>query len=311
MSSRSYFVVDAFTAEPFAGNPAAVVPDAEGLDERTMQAIAAEFNLSETTFVLPPTERSDAHPAFRFRWFTPTTEVDMCGHATVAGVHALAESGRIPDDDDAASVPVRIETRGGTLTAFLERLPGDPSRRVVWLQLVDPILSPHNADRAALAAALNLPCDAFAEELPVMRTQDRDLLVFVRSFLAMNDARPDFARLAAWMRREDLRGLSLATANTITPSVNLQSRFFAPAAGVDEDPVTGSVHGPLAAYAVLHGLVPLRDGVAGMQCVQAKAGGRAGLIWALVSVQPDGTFRVRIGGQAVTIMRGSLCLAAP
>ena len=129
----------------------------------------------------------------------------------------------------------------------------------------------------------------------------------MNGYEAVNDAKPDFGKLRDWQSKRGLRGLCLASSKTLTPSIQVQSRFFAPAGGVDEDPVTGSVHGPLAAYLAEHGLVPIDDsGLAGMQCVQAKAGGRAGVVYALAQRQHDDTYAVRIGGQAVTVMKGTL-----
>jgi PhzF family phenazine biosynthesis protein len=299
---RAYCVVDAFTSERFAGNPAAVVLDATGMNDDQMQAVAAEFNLSETTFVLPP-ETPDAD--LRFRWFTPTVEVSMCGHATIAGVHALDESGRLPPK----SIPnsgIRIETRSGLVDAMIERVRTSGSGRIVWLELPSPKLSRIALSPSELASALGLPKDALRTELPVMKTQDGDVILFVQDFLALNDARPDFALLEKVSRRSRLRGWCVATLNTLTPSIHVQSRFFAPAVGVDEDPVTGSVHGPLAMYLVKHGLAPLQHGAAGLTCVQAKAGGRAGLVRALVRPREDKSYSVKIGGQAVTTMRGTL-----
>ena len=100
--------------------------------------------------------------------------------------------------------------------------------------------------------------------------------------------------------------MSLATIKTLTPSIHVQSRFFAPAAGVDEDPVTGSVHGPLAAYVVQQGFVPMHDDLAGLTCVQSRAGGRGGLLNALVQKQGENEYAVRIGGRTFVSMTGSL-----
>ena len=300
---RLYYVIDAFTNERFAGNPAAVVLDAQGLDDAQMQAIAAEFNLSETTFILPPTV-DDA--IVRFRWFTPTVEVAMCGHATIAGVKALVETGRVRHNDPSASTPLAIETMSGTLTAFVENLPQSDDL-MLWLDLPTPSLVEEKMNRAELASILGLAVDAFESSLPMIRTRDDDVIAFVKDFVTLNDARPNFTKLAEWQDRRRLRGLCLATVKTLTPSIHLQSRFFAPAAGINEDPVTGSVHGPLAACLVKYGLVPVHeDGLAGLTCVQAQAGGRAGLIHALVGHNENGTYAVRIGGQAVTVMRGRL-----
>lgn len=314
---RSYCVIDAFATGPFTGNPAAVVLDADGLTGEQMQQIAAEFNLSETTFVLPIEEGGpsgdsggEAVPGLsvRFRWFTPTTEVDMCGHATVAGVHALAESGRLVLGNDAESVAMRIETKSGRLTAFLERIPGGGPGRMIWVALREPTLTPHPVDHTALGTVLRLTPDVFVDSPAPAKTQDRDLLVLVRDFQALNAARPDFPELAVFLERGGLRGLCLATASTLTPSINVQSRFFAPTTGVNEDPVTGSVHGPLAVYLVVHDLVPVHDGVAGLTCTQAKPGGRAGLLYALVERKEAGRYAARIGGRAVTTMRGMLLM---
>lgn len=319
MAKRSYYVVDAFTAKPLAGNAAAVVLDCDGLDDATMQAIAAEFNLSETTFVLPTStldpsgNAEEAAYAVRFRWFTPGMEVDMCGHATVAGVRALVESGRLRAPADGESVRVRIETRSGWLTAFVERLPGEVAEWMIWLDLVDPTLREHPLDWAKLGDLLNLPADrqagyasGFEQTIPIVETQDRDVLVFVKDTQVLNDARPNFAELGTWMKSERLRGMSLATTATLSPSIHVQSRFFAPAAGVDEDPVTGSVHGPLAAYLVQQGIVPIHGDLAGLTCVQSKAGGRAGLINALVQQKGPNEYAVRIGGRTFVSMVGQL-----
>lgn len=305
---RAYYIVDAFTSEPFGGNPAAVVLDAQGLNDDGMQRIAAEFNLSETTFVLPPVEVDAAGSGqrVRFRWFSPTVEVRMCGHATLAGVHAMVQAGRLPIGSKSESVGLDIETRSGVLRAFVERLPSDARGVVIWLDLIDPRLTPQSLDLPALAEALRLPPDAFDDTMPPVRTQDDDVLVFVRDVSLVNAANPRFEQLAALMADSAVRGVSLATRQTLTPSVHVQSRFFAPGAGIDEDPVTGSVHGPLAAYLVIQGHVPVNEGLAGLQCVQTKPGGRTGLIWALVQPRDNGTTGVRIGGRTVTTMRGVL-----
>jgi len=307
-----YFVIDAFAGERFTGNPAAVVLDADGLDESTMLAVAAEFNLSETTFVLPPQRNgpgNDRSPHVRFRWFTPTTEVSMCGHATIAGLQALHEAGRVRRTDPAGGERVLIETKSGTLAGFIEPAPGNGSALMFWLDLPEPLLSQHLLPPDELAKALRLGMDAFDAQVPMVRTQDGDVLVFVRSFQALNDSRPDFPILAELLIRERLRGLSLATVNTVTPSVHVQSRFFAPHMGINEDPVTGSVHGPLAAFMVSRGMVPIHDGLSGLTCVQGIPGGRTGLLHVLVQSKGDNRFAARIGGRAITTMRGELVLS--
>lgn len=314
---RNYQVVDAFTGTAFQGNAAAVVFDAEGLNDREMASVAAEFNLSETTFVLPVTkgnicETLEEVPAcldkkLRIRWFTPTIEASMCGHATIAALHAMVDSGRWQWNPE-RSLSIGIETISGPLTAWVECLPGQPETRLYWLELLPPKLKVLHIDTAEVCRYLGLERDAAHAGLPVVSTQDLDVLFFVQRFDQVQGARPDFRGLTAWLKAHGMRGLSLATTGTLTPSINVQSRFFGPVVGIDEDAVTGSVHGPLAAYLVEYGLVPERDGVAGMTCTQGKPGGRTGLIHALVERKGGGRPSVRIAGQAVTTMRGNLLL---
>jgi len=304
---RAFFIVDAFTTRPFCGNPAAVIPGASGLTDEVMQSLAAEFNLSETTFILPVEPASGTGAAdVRFRWFTPTMEMDVCGHATIAGVHVMVETGLLAEPSDVAtSTTLRIATRSGVLTAFVEKIPGGGGR-MIWLDLIPVELAETSLDRSELACALGLEVDAFDETLPAARTPTGVGLVFVRDTVVLNEARPDFARLEAFLRKAKLWGLSLATVHTLTPSAHLQSRFFAPSVGINEDPVKGSVHGALAAYLVQHGRAPIVDGLAGLTCIQGVPGGRTGLLYALVQQRDDGWYYVRIGGQAVSVMSGTL-----
>ncbi|UCE59124.1 MAG: PhzF family phenazine biosynthesis protein [Phycisphaerales bacterium] len=300
---RPYYIVDAFTNERFAGNAAAIVLDAEGLTEEQMQSIAAEFNLSETTFVLPPeSDRS----SMRFRWFTPTVEVTMCGHATIGGIAALIEAGRVQRDDSSSCPSACIDTLSGRLTVFVETAPDDRGSRIIWLDMPTPVLNECPLSGSDWAPVLNLPTDAFDAALPAARTQDLDALVFVKDFLTLSQARPDFAALRDLQIRHELRGLCLSTVSTLTPAITAQSRFFAPSVGIDEDPVTGSVHGPLAAYIASRGLAPTDEGTAALMCTQGKAGGRAGVVYALVKLDNDAARSVRIGGQAVVVMCGTL-----
>jgi PhzF family phenazine biosynthesis protein len=303
---RPYLVVDAFAYEPFTGNPAAVVLDARGLDDAAMARIAAEFNLSETTFITPEPDRASPHTSVRFRWFTPTVEVDMCGHATIAGLHAMAEAGRIEQPKEDAATVVRIHARCGLLTGFVEAIPNQPGKQMIWLEMIPPTLGEFALARAELAEALRVSADVFDGSLPPVKTQDRDAIVFVRDVATLNSVQPDFGRLGAILAADGLRGLCLSTVRTITPAYHVQSRFFAPPAGINEDPVTGSVHGPLAVHLAQQGRAAFHDGVAALNCGQAKPGGRGGLLHALVVERSDGSHGVRIGGRAFSTMRGEL-----
>ncbi len=301
--SLEYAVVDAFADRSFNGNAAAVIFEAADLSDGEMASIAREFNLSETTFVLPPAEQG---AAVRFRWFTPGAEVDMCGHATLAAVHALTEAGRfamLRVDPDAI---LPIQTRGGRLLARTERAPGHSDNWLVWLDLCRPVLKTRALNMDKLARLLGLTIEAFDQALPVMQTQDDDVLLFVQDLPTLFSVMPSFGELADFQERQRIRGFCVATVNGLAPSVQVQSRFFCPALGVNEDPVTGSVHGPLATYLVINELVPMRQHVAAVSCIQASPAGRAGLVRALVTQKPGEGYDVRIGGQCITTMHGRL-----
>ena len=209
--------VDAFTSVPFAGNPAAVCVLPEPRDAAWMQHVAREMNLAETAFLDRATE------GFNLRWFTPTVEVDLCGHATLAGAHVLWETGQV-----AAAEPIRFHTRSGVLTAV---------RRDDWIELDFPVTPEQPVDTPPdLPGALGV--------LPRYVGRSRfDYLVELDDEEAVRNVRPDFHRL----QTISARGV-IVTSRSSTPGWDFVSRFFAPASGIDEDPVTGSAHSCLAHF---------------------------------------------------------------
>jgi PhzF family phenazine biosynthesis protein len=254
--------VDAFTAVPFKGNPAAVCLLDREVDEDWMQAVAAEMNLSETAFL-----RRDGD-GFGLRWFTPAVEVDLCGHATLASAHALWEEGEV-----AAGQPIRFATRSGVLTA---------SSRGGGIELDFPATPPQAAEAPpGLLEALGV------EARWVGRSRF-DYLVEVGSEQAVRELAPDLGRL----RAVQTRGVMVTAAGS--PPFDLVSRYFAPAAGVDEDPVTGSAHCCLAPF--------WSDRLGKGELLAYQASRRGGV----VSTRLAGD-RVALGGQAVTVLRGELC----
>lgn len=274
--------VDAFTRVPFAGNPAGVVPEAAGLTAAQMQAIAREMNLSETAFVLPA---EDADLALRF--FTPTHEVDLCGHATVAAVHALGERGRL-------AARARVRTRAGLLE--VERRPDG----TVWMTQAPLALRdvPPEA-RAALPDLLGLAPEDLdpARPLVLASTGLWDLLVPVRSRAALFRARPHLSALAEHNRALGVASTHLYTFDPVEPGHTLHARDFSPAVGVPEDPHTGTATGALVAALVRLGHLP--PGPVAVE--QGWTVGRPGVILA----ESDGT-HVRVGGAAVTVLEGWL-----
>ena len=264
--SQRIVQVDAFTDRPFAGNPAAVCILEEPRDDAWMQAVALEMNLSETAFLVSEGE------TYRLRWFTPTVEVDLCGHATLASAHVLWEDGHL-----AADAPALFETRSGRLSA---------TRADGWITLDFPAtLAEREVDPAPIAGALGVPvAAAWANRF--------DVLAEVESEAVVRSIAPDFGRIAAI----PARGL-IVTARAETPGFDFVSRFFGPRSGVPEDPVTGSAHCFLGPH---WGAKLGRSGLVGYQ-----ASNRGGVV--RVEVRGD---RVHLGGQAVTVLRGDLLEAS-
>jgi PhzF family phenazine biosynthesis protein len=257
------FQVDAFTDRPFHGNPAAVCLLEAARDEEWMQAVAAEMNLAETAFVSPREEGYD------LRWFTPTCEVDLCGHATLASAHVLWETKRLP-----IATAARFHTKSGWLTA---------RRRDGLIELDFPATPPDPAPAFAqsLAAAVRAPV-AWAGQSRF------DLVARLSSADAVRRAMPDLALVGAL----PCRGV-IVTAESDDGTHDFVSRFFGPQSGVDEDPVTGSAHCALAPYWA---------GVLGRTTlVGFQASARGGT----VRVQLNGD-RVLLSGQGVTVLRGEL-----
>jgi PhzF family phenazine biosynthesis protein len=229
-----------------------------------LQMVGTQMNLSETAYLLP---ENDGH---RLRWFTPGVEVDLCGHATLASAHVLWETGRLP-----ANQPARLQTRSGLLTA---------ERRGEWIEL----------DFPARPAEICSPPPELGPALGVIPKtagyNGMDWLLEVESAAVVRSLRPDFAKLA----KLPVRGI-IVTAVSDDPAYDFISRFFAPATGVPEDPVTGSAHCCLTPF------WGERIGKNELNAFQASARGGE------LRVRLVGN-RVRLGGRAETVLRGELLL---
>ncbi len=257
------YQVDSFTNTPFSGNPAGVCILAEPADEAWMQNVAREMNLSETAFLYPE------NGGYHLRWFTPAVEVDLCGHATLASAHILWEIGVL-----APNQPARFDTRSGLLTC---------EKRGDWIEMdfparpSDPVAPP-----TGLIEALGVT------PLFVGRNVD-DYLVVVATEAEVLALKPDFGLL----NTVSARG-AIVTSRSTSPDQDFISRFFAPAAGVDEDPVTGSAHTSLGPY--------WADKLGKNEMVGYQASARGGIVRVKMS---DGG-RILLSGQAVTILKCNL-----
>jgi PhzF family phenazine biosynthesis protein len=255
------FHVDAFTEQPFGGNPAAVCLLAAWKDDAWLQAIAREMNLSETAFLV----RQSDH--FDLRWYTPKVEVALCGHATLASAHVLWQQGLAAGDE------IRFSTRSGMLTAVC---------REQTIELDFP-LKPEEAAQAPAGLV-----EALGVTPSYVGRNQFDYLVEVASEVELRRLSPDFKRLAA----TPARGI-IVTSRSDDPRFDFVSRFFAPAVGVDEDPVTGSAHCCLGDF--------WRKRLNRTEFVGFQASARGGVV--RVRVARD---RVLLGGKAVTVARGEL-----
>jgi PhzF family phenazine biosynthesis protein len=295
-------LVDAFAESAFSGNPAGVVLDADALDERQMQLIAREVNAAETAFLIGGNDR---HRPPRLRWFTPTKEVGFCGHATLGMAHAWSEALGPDRVQHLAGGVLDFETTAGVLRVSPEALSNRPENPVWWLRMPDPGLRPDNTNPMKTCELLGLTMDDLEASVGFVRTRDEDVIVMIKSWTRLNELRPNFKALADWSERHHVRGWFVTTRESLNESVNAVSRFFAPAFGIDEDPVTGSAHGGLAAFLVANRFVTLIEGRAALTCIQGIPGGRAGYVRVMLESTASG-MRVDVGGCCHTTIRGEM-----
>jgi trans-2,3-dihydro-3-hydroxyanthranilate isomerase len=291
----AYHVLDVFTTRPLEGNALAVFPDATGLDSVTMQRIARELNLSETTFVLPAESTPEAT---RVRIFTPASELPFAGHPTIGTAYVLRRLGIVPHEaqrfvlsENVGPVPIRVEA-------------GDDP--ILWLT-TPPIRKLGELGRERCARALSLTPDRLVAGVPceILSAGNPIAFVAVRDGDAVDDARVDSALL-----RELLRGVKSAVCMFVFAPTErgAYSRMFAPLLGVPEDPATGSATGPLAAFMMKHGLVSSADGTRFISEQGVKMGRRS-LLHVLVNGE-HGVQAIEVGGNVVHVAEGRMELPA-
>jgi len=257
------FTVDAFTDEPFAGNPAGVCILTEEREAHWMQSVASEMNLSETAYL------KKSNNGYNLRWFTPKVEVELCGHATLASAHILFEKGYLKREEQA-----RFHTRSGLLTAISKEN---------WIEL----------DFPKQPVKPSSPPTGLVESLGVKPTfvGKNTLYYFVEvaSEAIVRGLKPNYVQLAS----VPVNAVAV-TSKATTPGFDFISRFFAPALGIEEDPVTGSSHCGLAPF--------WEERLHKSELTAFQASARGGVIH--VRVVSD---RVYLGGKAVTILEGETC----
>jgi PhzF family phenazine biosynthesis protein len=255
--------VDAFADKPFAGNPAAVCILGQPRGAEWMQSVAREMNLSETAFLV----KGDG--GYDLRWFTPTIEVDLCGHATLASAHVLWEQGRLQTDE-----PACFHSKSGVLSA---------KKKETWIEMDFPA-TPAIQDVGSHADVES----ALGVKVQYVGRSRFDYLVEVNCEDAVRSLRPDFAKIG----QMQARGM-IVTSRASGRDYDFVSRFFGPAVGIDEDPVTGSAHCCLGPF--------WKERLGRDNLIGYQASARGGFV--RTRCQGD---RVFISGQAVTVLRGEL-----
>ncbi len=299
---RSYpFVkVDVFTTVAFEGNPLAVFTDATGLETEQMQRIACELNLSETTFVFPP---DDPQHTAKVRIFTPRSELPFAGHPTVGTAYVLRGESNVTElvlEEGVGPVPVRVGHAGDGAVQFWLTTP-----KITFYQTIDP---------QPVAAALGLkPNDILVDVKPevagagptflfvALKNKEAVDRIELLDYRALRAAVPDApAEVFVFARLEESDGEPGDT-------YAVYSRMFAPEAGIAEDPATGSATGPLAAFMMRHGLLPLENGLR-MVSEQGTKMGRRSLLHVLVHISEGSDPVIEVGGSVVPIATGEMTL---
>lgn len=289
--------VDAFARRPLFGNPAAVVFDADDLSGATMQKIAQEMNLSETVFICRP---RDANADYRARIFTPLSELPFAGHPTIAAAHAVLE--RFPEQE----APSVLRQECGIGVVPVEVLEADEGGRILRMTQAPPEFRDVGLSPSVVAAMLGCREDAVAASpIQVVSTGVPWLIVPLVQVATLSRLVPDQLLIARKCAGMGAAGVTAFAQHDAGMPVRLRARTFAPGEGVAEDPVCGSGNGAIAAYVARH--LDTTEVVGAYRAEQGIEIGRDGTVH--LSWKREGeTLEIKVGGQAVTVLRGKLLL---
>ena len=295
MNNYRVYQIDAFTKNRFEGNPAGVVANADGLTDFQMQAIARELNNSETAFILSPIE-SDHEVWIRF--FTPTTEVPTCGHATISAHYVRAIENNLPS--------CTVQQRIGIGILPVDIVKEDSDYRVIMTQgsveISDNIEVENQND---IISALNLSPHDLDERYPIKiaSTGASKVMICIKKRERLNKLQPNLMRLTNISKKIGCNGYFVFTFDSNDNDILTHGRMFAPAIGIPEDPVTGNANGPLGAYLVCHKILEASDGSVTFKGKQGEAIGRPGIVTVNVEVKDGKPFKVQVGGNAVVAFK--------
>ncbi|HEX8567903.1 MAG TPA: PhzF family phenazine biosynthesis protein [Pyrinomonadaceae bacterium] len=311
MRTFSFYQLDVFTDQRFAGNPLAVFPDAAGISDVEMQQITREMNLSETVFVLP----SDEPEALRrLRIFTPTKELPLAGHPVVGTWNLLARLGFIENVPSDGTVEIKHELGVGVLPVEIEFKNGEPRKVTMTQDKFSPgeIVADENV-RKTIAEAFNLSPEDFQPHAPIQvcGTGVNFTVVPVRSLAALKSSRPNASKL------EELPKIlpgefSLFAWETLEETSLIHTRMYAPEFGITEDPATGAAAGAIGGYIVHHGLfaeeLKKNNNVLSFTIEQGDFIERPSRIHVEITGEKGNVERVRVGGSSVVVAKGEIFL---
>jgi PhzF family phenazine biosynthesis protein len=294
------YQVDSFTKELFKGNPAGVVPEANGLSEQEMQLIAREMNNSETAFLFPPDDNSCDGV---IRYFTPRKEVPTCGHATIAAMYVKAVTGKLD------SSVFRYKTKVGILP--FEIIMTNNDYKMIMTQGGIEFHNPfENIMKNRIVDALGLSYNDLDERCPIqiVSTGHSKILTCIKSRDTLDNLNPNYYELAKISGEINCNGYFVFTFDSNRKDILTCGRMFAPAIGINEDPVTGNANGPLGAYIVKHKLAENNGESFSFKGCQGEAINRFGIVEVNVKIENGEPAQVKIGGEAVIVFKTEISL---
>jgi len=285
------YQIDSFTDKPFSGNPAGVTFSNE-LSREEMQFIAREMNLSETAFLSKPLSAGKPDKAdYELKWFTPTTEVELCGHGTIASLHFLYEEKKLNEKQD-----LTFHTLSGILKCKVEN-------GKYFMQI--PIFSMEEYDecKQELISILGIHPTELNDNIPFIQLSNKNVYIHIKELKDLHKLKPDFKALKELSLEKNLGGVVVFTPETVDKNNFAHSRYFTPSHGIDEDPVTGSTNGPLLLVLERLGFLKYSAKETSVTFEQGDVLGRKGRIG--VSYYHDKN-ELYISGNAVTVLKGEI-----
>jgi len=284
------YQIDSFTDKSFLGNPAGVT-FSDGLTKEEMQFIAREMNLSETAFL----SRSDKAD-YKLQWFTPTTEIELCGHATIASLHFLKEKNvRIKRFSNGKEF-IRFETLSGILKCFI-----DGNRYFMQIPIFN--MEEFVEGKHELISLLGIHPAMLKDNVPFILLSNKNIYICIKELKNLYNLKPDFKSLKELSLKNNLGGVVVFTLETVDKNNFAHSRYFTPSHGIDEDPVTGSTNGPLLLVLERLGFIKSGENEINFTFEQGDVLGRKGRIG--VSYYRDKN-ELYISGNAVTVLKGEM-----